>query len=124
MAEAEGSLFPRAMMERCRIQPFPSEGGSPDARRADDSSPFDGSPPPGSSRKGDAWGIIVAGRCQGRLYVLPDCSIEASSPERWAGAVARAAEQWGASHVVAEANQGGAMVRSVLRARGTDLRVV
>ena len=78
--------------------------------------------PPASS-KGDACGIVVAGRCQGRLYVLADCSVEAASPERWAGAVARAAEQWGASHVVAEANQGGAMVKSVLKAADADLRI-
>ena len=38
-------------------------------------------------------------------------------------AVARTAAEWDASHVVAEANQGGAMVRSVLMAADPELRV-
>ncbi len=46
----------------------------------------------------------------------PTESVEGASPERWAMAVARAAAEWNASHVVAEANQGGAMVKSVLKA--------
>jgi phage terminase large subunit-like protein len=125
MAEAEGSLFPRAMLERCRVEPltplafgespFPSKGEGFDRIVV-------GVDPPASSN-GDACGIIVAGRCDGKLYVLADCSVEAASPERWAGAVARAADQWRASHVVAEANQGGAMVKSVLRAADAGLRI-
>jgi phage terminase large subunit-like protein len=55
--------------------------------------------------------------------VLADCSVEGTSPERWARAVARAASEWGASHVVAEANQGGAMVKSVLNAADAGLKV-
>ena len=49
-------------------------------------------------------------------HVLADCSVARPSPERWARAVADAARGWGADRVVAEANQGGAMVGSVLRA--------
>jgi phage terminase large subunit-like protein len=55
--------------------------------------------------------------------VLADCSIKGASPERWARAVAYAAEQWNACLVVAEANQGGAMVASVLKAADTGLAV-
>jgi phage terminase large subunit-like protein len=78
---------------------------------------------PPVSADGDACGIVVAGRREGKLYVLADYSVERASPERWARAVASAAAIWRASHVVAEANQGGAMVRSVLRAADADLRV-
>ena len=38
-------------------------------------------------------------------------------------AVARASAEWDASHVVAEANQGGDMVKSVLEAADPGLRV-
>ena len=55
--------------------------------------------------------------------VLADCSILKPSPERWAQAVARAARAWNADRVVAEANQGGAMVASVLRAAEITLPV-
>ncbi len=164
MTEAEGSLFPRALLERCRIEPIlpgtsarkrtvpqtvrpgrwwqpQADGGGSETRGALQSTPstsFAGPPPragedlfdrivvgvdPPASSEGDACGIVVAGRRDGKLFVLADCSVERASPERWAQAVAGAAAEWGASHVVAEANQGGAMVRSVLKAADPGLRV-
>ena len=78
---------------------------------------------PPASVGGDACGIVVAGRHDGILYVLADCSVGGASPDRWARAVARAADEWGASHVVAEANQGGAMVESVLKAADAGMKV-
>ena len=47
--------------------------------------------------------------------MLADASVSGASPERWAKAVAGAAEYWGADRVIAEKNQGGDMVGSVLR---------
>jgi phage terminase large subunit-like protein len=147
MNEAEGSLFPRALLEGSRIasiNPYPRAGGGPDARRAnlptvqrsprfasDDWAPafageleriVVGVDPPASIH-GDACGIVVAGRRDGKLYVLADRSVEGASPERWAMAAARAATEWNASHIVAEANQGGVMVKSVLKAADPGLRV-
>ena len=62
-------------------------------------------------------GIVVAGlAADGIGHVLADASVSGATPEGWAEAVARAAEQWLADRIVAEANQGGAMVESVLRA--------
>jgi phage terminase large subunit-like protein len=49
-------------------------------------------------------------------YVLADHSISGASPERWARAVAAAADAWQADRVVVEDNQGGNMVETVLRA--------
>jgi phage terminase large subunit-like protein len=111
MTEAEGSLFPRAMMEQCRCE----------APAVFDRVVIAVDPP--VSADGDACGIVVAGRRDGKLYVLADRSVGQASPERWARAVALAAEEWGAGHVVAEANQGGAMVKSVLQAADAQLRV-
>ena len=45
------------------------------------------------------------------------------SARRTSRAVARAAEKWEADRVIAEANQGGAMVESVLRAADVGLPV-
>lgn len=78
---------------------------------------------PPASADGDACGIVVAGRRDGKLYVLADRSVERASPEQWARAVAAAAAEWDASHVVAEANQGGAMVKSVLQAADARLGI-
>jgi phage terminase large subunit-like protein len=49
------------------------------------------------------------------IYVLADCSVAGVRPEGWARAVVRAAEVWEADRIVAEQNQGGDMVESVLR---------
>ena len=115
MAEAEGALFPRALIERCRAEVDLGEAASFDRIVV--------GVDPSASEGGDACGIVVAGRREGMLYVLADCSVEGASPERWARAVAGAAEAWGASYVVAEGNQGGAMVTSVLNAADAGMRV-
>lgn len=60
-------------------------------------------------------GIVVVGRGDdGHLYVLDDYSVTDATPHQWALRVATAAADYGAS-VVAEINQGGRMVKEVLR---------
>jgi phage terminase large subunit-like protein len=66
---------------------------------------------------------VVVGRDGDRLVVLADASFGGLSPEGWASRVAMAAETWGAALVVAEANNGGAMVASVLKAAESQLPV-
>ncbi|MEE4289524.1 MAG: ATP-binding protein, partial [Erythrobacter sp.] len=79
--------------------------------------------PPASSA-GDECGIIVAALgVDGIARVLADCSLAGASPAQWAQAVALAAGEWQADRVVAEANQGGDMVESVLRAADQALPV-
>ena len=79
---------------------------------------------PPASANGDACGIVVAGLGEdGIAHVLADASVETPSPERWANAVADTARIWQADRVVAEANQGGAMVESVLRAADLSLPI-
>jgi len=79
---------------------------------------------PPASKTGDACGIIVAGLgADGKAYVLADCSVEKASPETWARQVADAADRYDADRVIAEANQGGAMVKSVLQAAKISLPV-
>ena len=51
----------------------------------------------------------------GCAYVLADCSVSGRSPEGWARAVANAHHVWNADRIVAEGNQGGEMVESILR---------
>ena len=117
LEDVEGALWNRALLERTRITGVP-----PSITRI-----VIGVDPPASAN-GDACGIVVCGMTAqddglARGLVLADCSVEKPSPERWARAVADAAEIWGADRVVAEANQGGAMVASVLRAASVALPV-
>ena len=108
---AEGALWTRALLERCR-----ANGPLPEARRV-----VVAVDPPASAT-GDECGIVVAELgADGLATVRADCSIARASPERWARAVARTAREWGADRVVAEKNQGGEMVASVLRASDVAL---
>jgi phage terminase large subunit-like protein len=101
-----GALWSRAMLENCRD----AAASSPLMRVVV------GVDPPASAG-GDACGIIVCALGEdGNACVLADASVAKASPERWARAAAQAAQAWKADRVVAEANQGGAMVASVLRA--------
>jgi len=81
---------------------------------------------PPASAGGDACGIVVCGQLEGAVpgfVVLADHSVAGLRPEGWARAVARAADAWGADRVVAEKNQGGEMVASVLRSADCMLPV-
>jgi phage terminase large subunit-like protein len=92
---------------------------------------------PPAGRNGSACGIVVAGRGmrdEGRgigdasasshpsslvprpscAYVLEDSSAHGLSPLGWATRAAEAARRWNAHAIVAESNQGGEMVRTVL----------
>ncbi len=111
--QAEGALWSRTLLDRCR-EDMPSSLRVRTVVGVD--------PPAGE--KGDACGIVVAALLEdGTAVVLADASVEKASPERWARAAANAARAWQADRVVAEANQGGAMVRSVLRAADEVLPV-
>lgn len=79
---------------------------------------------PPAGVEGDACGIVAVGLgADGRGYVLEDASVSGLSPEGWARAVVACADRHEAERVVAEVNQGGAMVASVLRAVQATLPV-
>lgn len=112
--EIEGALWSRALIERCRAAAHPLL-----VRVV-----IGVDPPAGADASSDACGIVVVGLGEdGRAYVLADASVQGASPESWAQAVAMAAEVHRADRVVAEANNGGAMVESVLRAADAALPV-
>ena len=75
---------------------------------------------PPASEGGDACGIVAAGRLGERAYVLEDATAGGLSPLAWARRAAEAAARWNAARVVAEANQGGDMVRAVLAGAGVE----
>ncbi|MFT4074268.1 MAG: terminase family protein [Asticcacaulis sp.] len=78
---------------------------------------------PSASSHGDACGIVVAGRLGERGYVLEDATVNGQSPLGWAQVVAAVVAEHGAHRVVAEANQGGEMVRSLLAMSGCDVPI-
>jgi phage terminase large subunit-like protein len=134
IADVEGSLWPRELIERCRVEPMlPGRGcqtanplhrsssGLPPPRGEELDRVVVGVDPPAGSH-GDACGIVVCARAGERFYVLADESVAGLSPDGWARAVAEAAARWGADRVVAEANNGGAMIDQVLRMADSGLK--
>ena len=67
--------------------------------------------------------MVCAAGEDGIARVLADRSVSKATPERWARAVAATVREWRADRVVAEANNGGEMVRSVLHAADIALPV-
>jgi phage terminase large subunit-like protein len=116
LGEAEGALWTRDVIEarRCAMP-----------RREELVRIAVGVDPPAS--EGGACGIVVCGLlADGRGAVLADCSIGGVRPEGWAARVAAAFAAWSADRVIAEANNGGVMVESVLHtvAPGLPIRLV
>jgi phage terminase large subunit-like protein len=103
LLEGDGALWSLADVERAR-------GGAAPGRCERVVVGVD--PPAGVG--GSACGIVVAARAGDRAYVLADRSALGLSPLGWALRVAEAAREFGAAEIVAEANQGGDMVRAVL----------
>lgn len=104
----DGALWSRDGLDRCRTKAVP------DLARV----VIGVDPPAGPG----GCGIVAAGlAADGTAYVLADMSVTGSAPETWAHAVAAAAARHEADRVVAEINNGGAMVASVLRAASVSL---
>jgi phage terminase large subunit-like protein len=106
--DPEGALWNRMQLERAR--------GAAEA-------PFDRvivaiDPPAGKGPRADACGIVAAGALgtgrDRRAVVLADASVKGLGPEGWAAQAARLAESVTADAMIAEANNGGEMVRTVL----------
>jgi phage terminase large subunit-like protein len=124
--EPEGALWTREVIEKARValRYGLSTGSIPTQDERDFFRRVVVGVDPPASAGGDGCGIVVCGLgADGIAYVLADASVAGMRPEGWARAVAQAAEQWGADRVIAEKNQGGDMVESVLRSVDSALPV-
>lgn len=78
-------------------------------------------PPVSGNVTSDECGIVVAGVCMDgppqnwRAHVIEDVSVQGVSPTQWAKAAVEAVHRHGADRLVAEVNQGGALVEEVIR---------
>jgi phage terminase large subunit-like protein len=105
--ERADALWTRSLIEAARVAAAP-----PLARIVI------GVDPPGSARPGaDACGIVAVGLAEsGIIYVLEDGSVQGLAPAGWAAKAVALYRRLAADAIVAEVNQGGDMVRSVLSA--------
>ncbi|MBW7922984.1 MAG: DNA-packaging protein [Rubellimicrobium sp.] len=111
VADTEGALWTRAMLETAAAAVPPVL----------DRIVVAVDPPVSGHRGSDACGIVVAGvSMRGaprdwRAHVLEDASVQGVSPGEWARAAVAAFHRHGAGRLVAEVNQGGALVEEVIR---------
>lgn len=116
--DVEGALWTIEMIEEARHGMLPP------------SAPLRiiGVDPSVSERPGDECGIVVCAATADRemykrnAWVLEDASI-LGSPEVWANKVVEMARRWGAP-VVAETNQGGALVRNAINSIDPSVKVL
>lgn len=122
IADQDGALWRRDWIEAARVRE------TPELERV-----VVAVDPPASST-GDECGIVVAGRRSVREsgsdqdkgaagYVLADYSLGGLTPAGWAARVMQAYADFDADAIIAEANQGGDMVRSVLQQADADAPV-
>ncbi len=111
LEDAEGALWTSAMLEDLRQE---EAGELARVVVAID--------PPVTGHKGsDECGILVVGVNDGEdpkdwcAVVLEDATVCAASPQEWATAAIAAMQRHGAERLVAEVNQGGDLVESVVR---------
>ncbi len=111
LEEAEGALWTTGRLDAGR-RPAP-EGLSRIVVAVD--------PPVTGHAGSDECGIVVAGAVtegppsQWRAFVLEDASVRGASPADWARAAVAAMDRHGADRLVAEVNQGGDLVETVVR---------
>ncbi|HWP16547.1 MAG TPA: terminase family protein, partial [Xanthobacteraceae bacterium] len=111
--ERADALWKRALIEAARVEAAP-----PCARIvvAVD--------PPGSAGKDSAaCGLVAAGRHGDLVYVLADETAAGLSPAGWAGKAIALWRRFEADCLVVEVNQGGDMVRAVIRGEDASVPV-
>lgn len=111
--EGMGIYWDRGMLNRCRIDKKPQLARVVVAI----------DPATTANANSDETGIIVAGESSNKnMYILDDLSGK-YSPNEWANIALKAASNHNADCIVAEKNQGGDMVASIIRQYNKDIRV-
>lgn len=109
------ALWSRTLLESCRV------GAAPSLARivvAVD-------PPASSGKRADACGIVAAGITgEGAIYVIADDTISGATPAVWAAKAIALWRRVEADALVAEVNQGGEMVRSVIHEVDSSVPVI
>lgn len=110
---AAGELWDEVIIERQRVNT------APDMKRIT----VNIDPAISNTADSDETGITVTGiDGSDNGYVLADESGK-YSPDQWSSLAVDLADKWKADCIVAEKNQGGDMVESVIRSKGTQIRV-
>lgn len=110
---AVGELWDEVIIERQRIKK------SPELSRIT----INLDPAISATAESDETGITVTGKDSNKNGYMLDDESGKYTPEQWASIAIKLVNKWGADCIVAEKNQGGDMVESVLRSMGCNTRI-
>lgn len=100
------ALWSRALIETCRAREAPPLSRIVVAV----------DPPASSGKRADACGIVAAGlSSEGGIYVIADDTIAGATPAAWAAKAVALFHRCEADALVVEVNQGGEMVKTVVK---------
>jgi phage terminase large subunit-like protein len=106
LTDLEGALWSRNILDSCRTRALPELSRIVVAV----------DPPVTSGPEADQCGIVVAGRDQaGIAYVISDETLQGAGPLDWASRAIRAYHYYHADRLVAEVNNGGDLVETLIR---------
>ncbi|NOX40692.1 MAG: DNA-packaging protein [Alphaproteobacteria bacterium] len=111
LSETDGALWTGAMIDAAHVDKVPKL----------DRIVVAVDPPVTGHKNSDECGIIVAGAVTSgsptdwQAFVLADVTVSGASPQVWAKAALEAYREFGADRLVAEVNQGGDLVETVIR---------
>ncbi len=111
--ERADALWSRALIETCRVEKAP-----PCARIV-----VAVDPPASATKDSAACGLVAAGRAGDTVYVLADETVSGLTPAGWARKALALWRKWDADSLVVEVNQGGDMVRAVMRQEDASVPV-
>ncbi|TMI99408.1 MAG: ATP-binding protein [Alphaproteobacteria bacterium] len=111
--ERADALWSRALIESCRVEAAPACARIVVAV----------DPPASATKDSAACGLVAAGRAGDLVYVLADETVSGLSPAGWARKAIALWRRYQADCLVVEVNQGGDMVRAVIRAEDASVPV-
>ncbi|HMK90038.1 MAG TPA: terminase family protein [Methylocystis sp.] len=116
LLDAPGALWTRALIESAYLHKAQAPSLTRVVVAVD--------PPASSSEQADECGVIVAGLAEdGGVCVLADLSSQGETPLAWAQRAVGAARRHKADAIVAEVNNGGEMVETVIRQVDANIRI-
>jgi phage terminase large subunit-like protein len=111
--ERADALWSRRLIESCRVDQAPPLSRIVVAV----------DPPASAGKHSAACGLVAAGRAGDRVYVLADDTVSGLSPAGWARKAIALWRRHEADCLVVEVNQGGDMVRAVIREADANVPV-
>ena len=132
LGDEAGAMWTDTMLDKSRIRTWPdvqieNDPDQPMLRRAIAAEcqrvVIGVDPNVTASKSSHAAGIVVCGARGVRRYAIDDFTVRGQSPVKWAAAAIRAYEEYGADEIVAEVNQGGDLVKTVIEQVANDMGV-